>query len=71
MCCNLLCQVRERAEWIAIAGYKLGTPVYHGQRPEPVVLQLEDVVRIIEWQIPPLERHWLVGHPFRIAWDLK
>lgn len=45
---------------MAIAGDQLSTTVlYHGESPEPVVLQFEDPVKIVEGRRPLQERHGL------------
>jgi len=50
MCSDLFGQLRVRCKGMAVARNEFGTPVDYSQGAESVVLQLEDKVRIIEWQ---------------------
>src|SRR5262249_17928211 len=62
---HVLGKVRERREWIVIAGNQLSTAIFDdGRCPEAVVLQFEQPVGVIEGQRPRLEGHWLelTGH---------
>jgi hypothetical protein len=50
MLCNLLCEVRERSKRVTVTGKQLRATIRDSQGAEPVVLQLEDPVWIIERQ---------------------
>ncbi len=53
----------ERVERVTVAGDELGSPVLNdGERTEPVVLQLEDPLGVIERQRSTRQRHGLECH---------